>query len=70
MAKEDAFKVEPIRPDDLSLDSKSVMNISSSSKNKSVWQNFVDANGFRQRHPDIVLKENKNAAKKTLQKRK
>ncbi len=55
MAKEEQFKVEPIRPDDLSLDSKSVMNISSSSKNKSVWQTYVDANGFRQRHPDLVL---------------
>ena len=68
MAKEDNFGIEPMRPDDLSLGSKSVMNISSDSKNKSVWQSFVDKNGFRQRHPDLVKK--KNARKTQVQKRK
>ena len=68
MAKEDNFGIEPMRPDDLSLGSKSVMNISSDSKNKSVWQSFVDMNGFRQRHQDLVKK--KNARKTQVQKRK
>ena len=71
MAKADNdFQIEPIRPEDLSLDAKSDMNISSSSKNKSVWQSFVDMNGFKQRHPDLVLGDKNNARKKTLQKRK
>ena len=69
MAKSD-FQIEPMRPDDLSLDTKSDMNISSSSKNKSVWQSFVDMNGFRQRHPDLVLKGGKDAGKSKIQKRK
>jgi len=69
MAEND-FQIEPIRPDDLSLDSESSMNISSSSKNKSAWQSFVDMNGFKQRHPTLVLGEKGNARKKSLQKRK
>jgi hypothetical protein len=68
MAKEDNYGIEPMRPGDLSLDSKSVMNISSDSKNKSVWQSYVDMNGFRQRHPDLLKK--KNAGKTQVQKRK
>ena len=69
MAKND-FQIEPMRPDDLSLDSQSSMNISSSSKNKSAWQSFVDMNGFRQRNPTLVLGKKENAPKKSLQKRK
>jgi len=69
MAEND-FQIDPIRPDDLSLDSESSMNISSSSKNKSAWQSFVDMNGFRQRHPTLILGKKKNARKKSLQKRK
>ena len=69
MAKDDNYGIEPMRPGDLSLDSKSVMNISSDSKNKSAWQSYVDMNGFRQRHPDLLGKK-KNAGKTQVQKRK
>ena len=50
-----------MRPDDLGLDSKQMLGVTSDSKNKSSWQTLVDGGGFQRRHPNIVLKKKKYA---------
>ena len=47
-------QIEPARPDNASLDTRSSLQFPSGGMNKSVWQTFIDASGFANRHPELV----------------
>ena len=49
-------QIEPSRPDNASLSTRSALSFPAGGKNKSVWQSMVDASGFAKRHPDIIAR--------------